>query len=125
MNGFLSPKGIMHECDYEKHWELARKLKEKYFDEDWCDYDLWVVNNNGRTLKNWGFLYFGATGDLGTNTDSYIFLDYSNMRITEEQEKWVEENKNKITNKQYETFKELLEERIPKQEKRRIKNENK
>ncbi len=110
MNGFLSPSGFMHTCDYEKHYELAKSLVTQNHANGKIKFDDWVVNNDDRTLKKIGFLYFGCTPDLGTNTDSYVFMDNDKMVITEAQIKWAADNKQKITSKQYKLFLDLVEE---------------
>lgn len=103
MNGFLSPKGEFYHCNYGEHAELARELTSKngyqadVFDPNWRDKE--------GILKKRGYLYFGYTGDLGTNTDSYVFLDNENeVEITKEQIDWVEDNKNELRLKQYGLF---------------------
>lgn len=98
MNGFLSAEGVFYECGFMEHSKLAQKLvhENKYyvdvFDPQWSD--------NEHVLKKNGYIYFGYTGDLGTNTDSYVFLDFDDMNITDKQYEWVEENKDKLQEKQ-------------------------
>jgi hypothetical protein len=67
-----------------------------------------------KKLKRVGFIYFGYTGNFGTNTDSYVFLDFNNMQITNEQIKWVENNTSKLQNKQIIDFKKLVNFKIKK-----------
>lgn len=97
MNGFLSPEGVFYECQFRGHSELAFKLlsnMKKYtsagFEED--------------KLQEVGFLYFGYTGNLGTNSDSYMFLDNLNAKITDEQYKWFCENLHKLQEGQKKDF---------------------
>lgn len=101
-NGFLSPSGVFHECDFGEHSILAQELTTEYghhadvFDKFWRDKE--------GLLKQNGFVYFGYTGDRGTNTDSYVFLDFKDCEITDEQIDWVESNHDMLTEKQIEHF---------------------
>jgi len=121
MNGFLSPEGTFYKCSYEEHWELARELMDKFCTEGKYDFTKYKGMNED-SLKAFGFLYLGCTPDLGTNTDSYLFLDFNDMQITEEQKEWVENNKHQITVKQYEKFHEYY--KWVKEDEKETKNEN-
>lgn len=113
MNGFLSPTGEFYKCKYGEHSELAQKLtidKGLYsdpFDPFWRDKE--------KLLKKNGYIYFGHTGDLGTNTDSYVFCDINDMDITDAQIQWVENNRDILSEKQYGWFKSITEHDLEKQ----------
>lgn len=107
MNGFLSPNGAFYKCNYGQHSELAQELNKIYnfqidpLDKFWRD-------EEGRLKKN-GFIYLGYTGNLGTNTDSYVFTDFGEMRITKEQQEWFEDNRDELQPKQIDEFLNLIE----------------
>ena len=107
MNGFLDPNGRFYECEFGEHGKLATQIVKQNNIPSFRG-DLKMYHFDDQKLKRDGYLYFGYTGDLGTNTDSYVFVDFDNMNITSDQVQWVLENKNRITAKQFEDFNELL-----------------
>lgn len=110
MNGFLSPSGEFYECEFGKHDALAYSIIERdrvsAMDEK-CNM---IHSMEDRLLKNAGYLYFGNTGDLGDNTDSYVHADNSNVVVSQLQCEWVDTHLTILTSKQLTMFNDLLEE---------------
>lgn len=101
-NGFLSPSGVFHECEFGEHSILAEELTVKYGHSADLSDKFW--RDKERVLKQNGFIYFGHTGDRGANTDSYVFLDFADCEITKEQIEWVRLNNSMLTEKQIRDF---------------------
>jgi len=94
MNGFLSPEGMFYECNYGGHGELARE----------------ILNSNEDKLKIKNWIYFGYTGDLGSNTSSYVFMNLSNDGVFyKKQIEWFKSNKGILTQGQIDDFELNLE----------------
>lgn len=105
MNGFLSPDGKFYECNYGEHSTLAEEItREQNICPDITD-SFW--RDKESLLKKEGYIYFGFTGDRGANTDSYVFYDFVDMKLSKQQLNWIESNKSKMTEKQYDYIKDI------------------
>ncbi|KLA07118.1 hypothetical protein B4086_5594 [Bacillus cereus] len=131
MTGWLSPEGVFHPCEYGEHSELANETvwgsetlrKERAR----ITYEQGSVAHEQEVLKELLWIPMGIPRWGSQENMDYLFVSYKGS--TAEQDKWLKENyqelsepQQKMLNEHYEDMKIVQEIQKKREERRKVHN---